>query len=62
MKKILAAATFAVLGVAGAANAADMYSHGSLKDVPYVAAAPTWTGFYVGAHVGGAWADLRTTA
>jgi outer membrane immunogenic protein len=61
MKKTLAAATFAVLGGAGAANAADVYSPAaSLKDVPYVAV-PTWTGFYIGAHVGGAWADLKTT-
>ena len=57
MKKTLAAATVAVLvAVAGAANAADMYSPsgGGLKDVP----PPTWNGFYIGAHVGGAWADL----
>jgi outer membrane immunogenic protein len=60
MKKTLAAATVAVLGVAGAANAADIYSQGGLKDVPYVAA-PTWTGFYVGANVGGAWANLKET-
>ena len=60
MKKTLAAATFAVLGVAGAANAADVYSPApSLKDVPYVAV-PSWTGFYIGAHVGGAFSDLKT--
>ena len=61
MKKTLAAATVALLaGVAGVANAADMYSPsgGSLKDVPAYVPPPTWTGFYVGAHVGGAWADL----
>lgn len=33
---------------------------GGLKDVPYVTV-PNWTGFYIGAHVGGAWADLQTT-
>jgi outer membrane immunogenic protein len=56
MKKILAAvaaATFA--GVAGAANAADVYP-GSLKDVPV--APPLWTGLYFGVHVGGIWADV----
>jgi outer membrane immunogenic protein len=61
MKKTLAAATVTVLvGVAGAANAADMYSPsgGGLKDVPAYVPPPTWTGFYIGAHVGGAWADL----
>ena len=61
MKKTLAVAVVAAFaGVAGAANAADMYSPagGGLKDTPYVAAS-TWTGFYLGAHVGGAWADLK---
>ena len=62
MKKTLAAVTVAVLvGVAGAANAADMYSPsgGGFKDVPAYVPPPTWTGFYIGAHVGGAWADLQ---
>jgi outer membrane immunogenic protein len=59
MKNTLAAATVAVLGMTGAAKAADIYSPG-LKDVPYVAV-PSWTGFYLGAHVGGAWGDLKTT-
>ena len=62
MKKTLAVAAIAALaGVAGAANAADMYSPaGGLKDTPYVAA-PTWTGFYIGANVGGVWANMQTT-
>ena len=60
MKKTLAAATVAALvGVAGAANATDLYKGGSLKDVPAYVPPPTWTGFYVGAHVGGFWADIR---
>ncbi len=60
MKKTLAAATVAALvGVAGAANAADLY-HGGLKDgAPAFVPAPTWTGFYIGAHVGGFWADIN---
>jgi outer membrane immunogenic protein len=61
MKKTLAVATFAALvGVAGAANAADLYKGGSLKDAPapYVPVS-TWTGFYIGAHVGGFWADIK---
>ncbi len=60
MKKSLVAATVAAFGLCGVANAADVYSPAGLKDVPYVAV-PTWTGFYIGAHVGGAWADLQTT-
>ena len=58
MKKILAAAAVALVGAAGAANAADMYA-GGMKDVAFVPP-PLWTGFYIGAHVGGAWADLET--
>ncbi len=54
MKKTLAAATVAALvGVAGAANAADMYSPTSLKDGPVFAADPSWTGFYLGVGAGG---------
>jgi len=60
MKKTLAAATIAALmGVAGAANAADLYKGGSLKDAPAYVPPPTWTGFYIGAHVGGFWADIQ---
>jgi outer membrane immunogenic protein len=60
MKKTLAAATVAALvGVAGAANAADLYKGGSMKDVPAYVPPPTWTGFYIGAHVGGFWADIK---
>ena len=60
MKKTLAAATVAALmGVAGAANAADLYKGGSLKDAPAYVPPPTWTGFYIGAHVGGFWADIN---
>ena len=63
MKKSLVVAAVAALGLSGGAYAADMYSApaggGSLKDVPYVAV-PSWTGFYLGAHVGGAFSDLKT--
>jgi outer membrane immunogenic protein len=51
---------FALVGAslligAGAANAADVYQRGSIKDAPEVYMPPiTWTGFYVGAHLGGA--------
>ncbi len=60
MKKTIAAATVAALmGVAGAASAADLYKGGSMKDAPVYVPPPTWTGFYIGAHVGGAWADIK---
>jgi outer membrane immunogenic protein len=55
-KRILGAALAGVVGF-GSANAADMYAAGgSMKDPVYVA--PTWTGFYLGAHAGGAWSSL----
>jgi outer membrane immunogenic protein len=55
LKAALLGATF-LIGAAGVANAADVYDRkGSLKDAPdaYMPAI-TWTGFYVGAHAGGA--------
>jgi outer membrane immunogenic protein len=41
------------------ANAADVYSRGSLKDSGPVDYRPaiSWTGFYIGAHAGGAFSD-----
>ncbi len=40
------------------AKAADIYSNGGgSKDAVYVAA-PTWQGFYFGAHAGGAWSNF----
>ena len=57
MKKTLAALIAAAfVGVAGAANAADISAPGSLKDVPV--APPLWTGLYFGVHVGGIGADV----
>ena len=47
-----------MLAQLSAANAADMYA-GGMKDVAFVPP-PLWTGLYIGAHVGGAWADLDT--
>jgi len=60
MQKTLVATTVAALmGLAGASHAADLGS-ASTKDVPSVPAV-TWAGFYLGAHVGGAWADVQNT-
>ena len=47
------------LAIATQVNAADLYG-GGYKDAPIVVA-PAWTGFYVGGHVGGVWADMQTT-
>ena len=57
-KTLMAAATAALLGMGGAATAADMYSGGGLKDVPVYAPPPLWTGFYIGGHMGIAWSHL----
>ena len=56
MKKLLLAIVGSVaLGVAAPALAADM----PVKAAPPPPVAPiyNWTGFYIGAHVGGAWSD-----
>ena len=59
MKKTLMAAVAAtLLGMGGAATAADMYSGGGLKDVPAYVPPPLWTGFYIGGHMGIAWSQL----
>ncbi len=58
MQKTLVAATVvALIGVAGAANAADVYTSGGLKDGPIFTPATAWTGFYVGLGVGGGIAE-----
>lgn len=60
MQKTLVATTVAaLLGMAGAVHAADI-GPSSMKDVPYTPTV-TWAGFYMGAHVGGVWADLQNT-
>jgi outer membrane immunogenic protein len=54
MQKTLVAATFAaVLGMGGAAYAADIYAGGGLKDAPVYAPGISWTGFYLGVGGGG---------
>jgi outer membrane immunogenic protein len=57
MKKIvLGMMVSAALTVAGAAQAADM----PLKAAPRVADTFSWTGFYIGAHVGGTWGTIES--
>jgi opacity protein-like surface antigen len=59
-KALVAAAAAAVLGVAGAASAADL-TGGGFKDAPFYAPVENWAGFYFGGHVGGGWATLKVT-
>ena len=56
MRTLTALSAFALM--VAPAMAADMYAPGGLKDVPVVASAPTWTGFYLGGNVGGSWATV----
>jgi opacity protein-like surface antigen len=54
-------AALGVLAFAAQADAADIYAPGPAP-VPFPVAAPValWSGFYGGAHVGGAWTDFNT--
>ncbi len=53
-KLTILAATAAIMGWAGSASAADVHQHGgSIKDAPFVEAAPTWDGVYLGVGGGG---------
>ena len=59
IKTIAAATAVAFVSVAGVtAHASDLYAPVSMKDVPVVAPAPIWTGFYGGFHLGAAWTDI----
>jgi outer membrane immunogenic protein len=65
MLKTFAAAAAILIGVAGSANAADLYSTGGYKGEPAYAS-PLWGGWYLGGFVGGAWSrvgidDVTTT-
>jgi outer membrane immunogenic protein len=62
LKTIACAAAVAagMLTISAQANAADMYA-GGMKDAPVYGAIPSWTGFYIGGHVGGAWSALDST-
>lgn len=54
-------AAVGMLAFAGQAEAADIYAPPPPPPAfPVAAPAPLWSGFYGGAHVGGAWADLTT--
>ncbi len=55
LRSLAALGALAAVSVAPA-QAADVYAGGGCKDAVYIAA-PTWQGFYIGAHVGGAWGN-----
>src|SRR5437660_3678284 len=55
MKKILAAlVAFAALTAAAPALCADLGARPYYDKAPVYAPIPTWTGFYIGGHLGGA--------
>src|SRR3954451_18955047 len=56
-KQMFGTTLFAGLLLAGAAQAADM----PLKAAPYAPPVYNWTGWYIGAHIGGAWSDNTFT-
>jgi outer membrane immunogenic protein len=54
-------AALGVLAFSAQADAADIYAPAAPAPFPVAAPlAPLWSGLYGGAHIGGAWADLRT--
>lgn len=58
MKKLLLASVgIAVLALSGAATAADLPRAAPVYKAPVVAPIYSWTGFYIGAHVGYGWAS-----
>jgi outer membrane immunogenic protein len=57
-KPLLAAASFAVFVLTGAANAADLAAR--FYVAPPSPPVWTWTGFYIGGNVGYSWGDART--
>ena len=58
MKKfLLATVAIAAFGAAMPADAADLGYGAPYKAAPYAAPLYNWTGFYVGAHVGGAFSS-----
>jgi len=56
--RLLVTSALATVMVAGAAQAADLPTKAPVYKAP-VAAPFSWTGFYVGGHVGGGWGDKK---
>ena len=59
MKTLLMTSALCLLPVA--AMAADLPARGPFKAPVMVAVAPSWTGFYVGAHAGYGWGDFEAS-
>ncbi len=58
MRKVISISLWALVSLAaGQAVAADVYTAGGYKDAPIYTPAASWTGFYLGGQIGGAWAD-----
>ena len=53
-------AALGVLAFAAQADAADIYAPAPPAPFPVAAPVALWSGFYGGAHIGGAWADVNT--
>jgi outer membrane immunogenic protein len=60
-KLLLAAAGLAALGMAAPASAADLAAKPYVKAPPPPPPVFSWTGFYVGGNIGGAWAKNNWT-
>ena len=60
MKRIALATTALLLLSVGAASAADLAARPYTKAQPPIAAVYNWTGFYIGGHIGGAFAGDST--
>lgn len=61
LRKLISGAVIAA-AMASSASAADIYKGdaGSFKDTPYTPAF-SWTGFYLGANIGGVWGDYNVS-
>jgi outer membrane immunogenic protein len=61
MKKMLLASTAILTLVSGSAMAADMTPAPVYSKAPMMAPVFSWTGFYIGGNLGGAWAKRNVT-
>src|SRR5262245_25850581 len=55
-KRLLATSALATVLIAGAAHAADLPTKAPIRKAP-IAVPFSWTGFYIGGHVGYGWGD-----
>lgn len=62
MKRLLIATTALTALAASAAVAADIPAARMPAKAPVMAPLYNWTGFYIGGHIGGGWADIDATS